>query len=62
MKLDKEKIQRLKKVYGFTWADISKAGKLKSRQAAFYKWRDGSALQAQFFAKVFDLDPKDLIK
>jgi len=62
MKLNKKKIENIKNAMGLTWEDVASKGKLKTRQAAYFKWRNGSALQAEFFAKIFNIDPKDLIK
>jgi len=62
MKLDTKKILKLKQALGLTWADIARIGKLKSRQLAQMKCNEKSLKSADFFAKIFHANPKDLIK
>jgi transcriptional regulator with XRE-family HTH domain len=62
MKLDSKKVRRLKKLHKLTWQQIAQKTGLKTRQAAFQivsKERIGGA---DVFAKLFKLDPRDLIK
>ena len=62
MELNTEKIRELKDSLKLTCGDIARIGNLKSRQAAFDKYNHGSIKAAEFFGKVFDIDPKQLIK
>ena len=62
MELNQDKILQLKKAWRLTWDDIAEQGNLNSRQHAFLKWKNKSVRAAEFFAKVFNMDPKDLIK
>jgi hypothetical protein len=62
MELDKKKIQRIRKSLGLTWMEIAKRGKLKRRQDAFERYKKGSLRSAEFFGKIFGINPKDLIK
>ena len=62
MRLDKEKIKRMKEACEFSWADIARLGKLQSRQHAYDKYKKGSMMSAEFFGKIFSVKPKDLIK
>lgn len=62
MKLNTKKIKRLKKSTKLTWDDIARLGNLNSRQSAYDKYKLGSIKSAEFFGKVFDIDPMELIK
>jgi hypothetical protein len=63
MKLNRNKIYQLKKAFGLTWAQIAEAGGLKFRQHAYDKCKRGSLPDsAEFFARIFNLDPKDLVE
>jgi len=62
MELDTEKIKRLKESAGMTWAQIAGLMGLKTRQAAYDLILNKRITGAEKFAKVFGLDPKDLIK
>jgi hypothetical protein len=62
MELNVEKIKELKSLSGLTWGDIARAGKLKSRQSAFEKCNIKSVNSADFFGRIFNIDPKELIK
>ena len=62
MKLDTQKIKRMKKAAGLTWLQIAEKMGLKSRQAVYDLILNKRLSGAERFAKVFGLDPKDLIK
>lgn len=62
MKLDTEKIRTLKREANLTWDDIARIGGLEHRQTAYDKWARGNPAAAEFFARVFDIEPKDLVK
>ena len=62
MELNVEKIKELKAISGLTWKDVSRLGGLKSRQAAHEKCNVRSVNSADFFGKIFNVDPKELIK
>ena len=62
MELDTEKIQRIKEALGLSWKDIADKGGLRFRQHAWDKFNRKSIKSAEFFGKVFNIDPKDLIK
>jgi len=62
MKLDIEKIKRLKKSRNLTYQDIADMMGFKSRQHVYEYIRYARITGAEKFAKVFGLDPKDLIK
>jgi len=62
MRLDIKKIKTYKDFLGLSWADIAKIGGLNSKQAAFNKAARGSAMNAEFFATIFDVDPVELIE
>ena len=62
MKLNKEKIIKIKLALGLTWQEIADRGGANTRQSAYLKYKEGSALQAEYFGKVFGIKPKDLIK
>jgi hypothetical protein len=62
MELNTEKIDQLRIVFGYTWQDIADKGGLKSRQHAWEKFKRRSIKSADFFAKIFNMNPKDLIK
>lgn len=62
MKLDTEKIKRLKDAAGLTYADLAKRMGLKSRQHVFDYITNERITGAEKFAKVFGVDAKDLIK
>jgi len=59
MKLNKDKIKKLKAESGLTWADIARIGELPRRQDAHQKIK--SVKNSGFFAKVFNVDEKELI-
>jgi len=62
MELNIEKIHRIKKVLGLTWEDISDLGGLGSRQAAYEKCKPSNLRAAEFFGKIFNIDPLKLLK
>ena len=62
MELNVDKIIQIKRTIGLTWQEIAKIGGLKSRQHALSKCNKRSLRSAEFFAKIFHMDPKDLIK
>jgi len=62
MKLNTKKITKIKSALGLTWDDIAKKGGLKSRQHAWEHFNRGSIKSAEFFAKIFNINPKDLIE
>ena len=62
MELNTEKIRALKNSMKLTWDDISRLGNLNSRQSAYDKYKHGSIKSAEFFGKIFNIDPKELIK
>ena len=62
MKLDTEKIKRLKEARGITYREIAKLMGLNSRQHVFDFIKFKRITGAEKFAKVFGVDPKDLIK
>lgn len=52
----------LKKERGLKWDDIARIGGLESKQHAFNKFKAASIKSAEFFALVFGVDAKELIK
>jgi len=62
MKLNVKKIRQLKKAKGLTWNEIARLAGLNSRQAIFHFVRYERISGAELFAKVFKINPKDLIK
>lgn len=62
MELDKQKIMRLKADAKYTWEDIARIAKIDNRQTAYDRWKRGNANAAKFFAGVFGVEAKDLIK
>jgi hypothetical protein len=62
MELDVDKIKRIKEALGLSWNDIAVKGNLNSRQHAWDKYRRKSIKSAEFFGRIFNINPKDLIK
>ena len=63
LKLNKEKIKKLKELHDLSWQDIADMGNLNSRQNAFAKYANGGVVKsAEFFGKIFNMRPKDLIE
>ena len=62
MELDQKRVLQLKKAFRLTWKDLANRGGLNSRQHAFLNWKNKSVRAAEFFGKIFDVNPKDLIK
>ena len=62
MELDTEKIQKYRKLNKWTWADVARIGKLKSRGAAAMKCKPKALKSADFFGKLFGIEAKDLLK
>ena len=61
MKLNSEKILKLKKLHGLTYQQIANRMGLKHRQHVFDYIKNKRLSGAEKFAKVFGIDPKDLI-
>ena len=62
MELNIEKIKKIKDAMGLTWGEIANITGLKSRQAAFDKLQPERIKSAEFFGRLFNMNPKDLIK
>ena len=62
MELDKEKIRKLKRDADYTWDDIARIAGLDNRQTAYDRWARGHINAAEFFANIFGVDAKELIK
>ena len=62
MELDKKKVIKLKAAAGYTWEDIARIAKIDNRQTAYDRWKRGNANAAAFFAGVFGVETRDLIK
>ena len=62
MKLDTDKIKRLKEAQNLTYQDIANKMGLKSRQHVYDYIKFERISGAEKFAKVFGVNPIDLIK
>ena len=62
MELDQERVKQIKKALNMTWQEIADKGGLNFRQHAYLKYHHKSVRAAEFFGKVFEMNPKDLIK
>ena len=62
MKLDTDKIKRLKKSRNLTYQDIAGLMGFNSRQHVYEYIRHKRISGAEKFAKIFGVDAKDLIK
>lgn len=62
MELDTDKIKRLKTAAGFTWQEIADKMGLPTRQSVYDYIFNKRLKSADKFAKIFGVDPKDLIK
>ena len=62
MELNINKIKDIKRVLGFTWLEIAQQGGLKTKQAVYDKLKPKRIKSAEFFGKIFNINPKDLIK
>jgi len=62
MILDSEKIKELLKQKGLTYQDVADQCGLKCKQNVNYYLASKSIKGAEIFAKVLDVNPKDLIE
>ncbi|MCJ7507858.1 MAG: hypothetical protein MUO85_03905 [candidate division Zixibacteria bacterium] len=62
MELNIKKIKKEIKRLGLSYQDIADKCKLNSRQQIYYYLKSKSLKGAEIFAKILDIDPKDLIK
>ena len=62
MILDTEKIKQLLKQKGMTYQDVAEQTGLKCKQNVNYYLASKSIKGAEIFAKVLNVNPKDLIK
>jgi hypothetical protein len=53
---------KLKAKAAYTWEDIARIAKIDNRQTAYDRWQRGNVNAAKFFADVFGVEAKDLIK
>jgi transcriptional regulator with XRE-family HTH domain len=60
--LDTDKIERLKKLHGYTYDDLARKMGLNSRQHVYDYIKHKRIAGAVKFAEIFGVDPKDLIK
>ena len=61
LRLNSNKVKKIKQKLGLTWEDIAKMGGKKSKQAVYDYVLKERVSGAVFFAKVFKCKPKDLI-
>lgn len=62
MELNTEKILEIKAVMGFTYQDLADRMGFKHRQQVHDLIKQKRIWAADKFAKVFNMDPRDLIK
>lgn len=62
MELNSKKIKNMKLAAGYTWQQIAEKMGLNSRQAVYDLILNKRLKSAEKFARVFGVDPKDLIK
>lgn len=61
LKLNSNKVKKIKRKLGLTWDDIAKMGGKHSKQAVYDYVLNERVSGAVFFAKVFKCKPKDLV-